>query len=129
MLSHLHREQEPVISCVTARVGETGPDRLAIADIVACHRAAPPATAAQAAEVFTCLPGCSVFLSPDGCGGYLAFARSGERISIRGAQGRGCVTAAAAEACAAVLYTWVCAGQSPSVVVFAAAAGTRSPIT
>lgn len=108
------------IDCVTARASETDPARLAIADIVADHRTAPGSPAARATSAFARLPGCEIFLAPDGHGGYLAFTRRGRCFSIRrvfpvprdpadgAAPGCGPVRAAAAEACAVVLYARAC---------------------
>jgi len=114
MLSGLSGDQERVISCVAARVGETRVSRLAIADIIADHRPAPAASS-RAAGVFACLPGCSVFLALDDSGGYLAFMRDGACLSIRCARTCGHMSAAA-EACAFVLYAWACAGQVPPII-------------
>ena len=115
MLSGFFRDQGRVISCVAARVGETEVSRLAIADIIADHRSVPAASS-RAAGVFACLPGCSVFLALDDSGGYLAFMRGGACLSIQCARICGHMSAAAAEACAFVLYAWACAGQVPPII-------------
>jgi hypothetical protein len=129
MLSGLSRDQRRGISCVAARVGEAGASRLAIADIIADHRPVP-ATSSRAAGVFTCLPGCSVFLALDDSGGYLAFIRDGACLSIRCARTCGHMSAAAAEACAFVLYAWACAGQVPPIItVIIVLPDTCGPVT
>jgi hypothetical protein len=123
----LTREQ---ISCVTARVGETGPERLALADIVADHRTGSASPAVRAAMAFARLPGCEIFLAPEDRDGYLAFARCGRCFSIRPAGDRGRVPAGAAEACAVVLYAAICAACVPPngfAVTLPAAHAPRQP--
>jgi hypothetical protein len=116
MLSGIHREQGLTVSCVVARAGEAGPGRLAIADIVADHRAVPAVTSARAASMLASLPGCSVFLASH-CGGYLAFTRGGMCFPVRRAVGRGGVPAVTAEACAVALYACACASRLPPAAI------------
>lgn len=113
------REQ---VNCVVARTAEIRDGRLAIADIVADHRPASAETAvARAARAFTRLPGCEIVLTVDGSGGYLAFTRRGQRFKIRQAQDCGIVPASTAEACAAALYAWSCAGHPASLALTSSA--------